>query len=628
MSDTPYLDRFTTNLSQLVREHPDRYGAYGRDIELGRLIRILNQHKKNSAAILGEAGVGKTALVEELVKRINDSDDLLHNTLLDRQVVSLELSALMEATDGGTFASNLHHVIDEVKANPHLLLFIDEMHELIGTGASGQSGMDAANILKPAIGRGEIQVIGATTNTEFRQYIESDNAMERRFDKVLLDEFTPVQTKATLRHVADGLTDLSHVAVPDAALDAVIHFADRYITTHFFPEKAITLLDNAMVEAKMNGKSELSKDEVASIIHERYHVPMSVLTEKDDDRLFQLFDRMKRQVIGQDRALSKIVDSIRVRSAGLGDMSKPLSFLLAGTPGVGKTETAKALATNYFGDDRQLIRFDMSEFKFAKQSMARFAERVAEAVKFHPYSVLLLDEIEKADPMVLDLLLQILDDGRLTNERGQTINFKDLIVIMTTNIGHQLIIERAAKSEAYRTEPNNLVTFEKNFENALLGADLRQEFISRIGAIIIYEPLEIPDVKRIIQLKLNHLDQQAARQGYHLIYQPEQVGKLIPGFTSGEEKVNDHLVKSSPLVDFLVDKGYRKSQGVRPLDDSIMEFVEARLADAILAERRSGKKNGDSFIFRAWGNPPDATHPRGDWNAVVSQAFLEHAEVV
>lgn len=230
--------------------------------------------------------------------------------------------------------------------------------------------------------------------------------------------------------------------------------------------------------------------------------------------------------------------------------------------------------------------------------------------------------------MVLDLLLQILDDGRLTNERGQTINFKDLIVIMTTNIGHQLIIERAAKSEAYRTEPNNLVTFEKNFENALLGADLRQEFISRIGAIIIYEPLEIPDVKRIIQLKLNHLDQQAARQGYHLIYQPEQVGKLIPGFRSGGEKVNDRLVKSSPLVDFLVDKGYRKSQGVRPLDDSIMEFVEARLADAILAERRSGKKNGESFIFRAWGNPPDATHPRGDWNAVVSQAFLEHAEVV
>jgi ATPases with chaperone activity, ATP-binding subunit len=628
MSRTPYLDRFTTNLSQLVRERPDQYGAYGRDVELGRLIRILNQHKKNSAAILGEAGVGKTALVEELVKRINDSDELLHGTLLDRQVLSLELSALMEATEGGTFASNLHHVIDEVKANPQLLLFIDEMHELIGTGTSGQSGMDAANILKPAIGRGEIQVIGATTNTEFRQYIESDNAMERRFDKVLLDEFTPVQTKATLRRVADGLTGLSHVAVPDAALDAVIHFADRYITTHFFPEKAITLLDNAMVEAKMNGKSELSKDEVAAIIHERYHVPMSVLTEKDDDRLFQLFDRMKRQVIGQDRALRKIVDSIRVRSAGLGDMSKPLSFLLAGTPGVGKTETAKALAANYFGDDRQLIRFDMSEFKFAKQSMARFAERVAEAVKFHPYSVLLLDEIEKADPMVLDLLLQILDDGRLTNERGQTINFKDLIVIMTTNIGHQLIIERAAKSEAYRNEPNNLVAFEKNFENALLGAELRQEFISRIGAIIIYEPLEIPDVKRIIQLKLNHLDKQAARQGYRLIYQPEQVGKLIPDFTLGEEKVNEHSVKSSPLVDFLVDKGYRKSQGVRPLDDSIMEFVEAKIADAILAERRTGKKNGESFIFRAWGNPPDATHPRGDWNAVVSQAFLEHSEVV
>lgn len=628
MTTTPYLDRFTTDLSQMVRNHPERYGAFGRDIELGRLVRILNQNKKNSAAIIGEAGVGKTALVEELVKRINVNDPILHDTLLGRQVVSLELSALMEVTDGGSFASNLHHVIDEVKANPKFLLFIDEMHELIGTGSTGQSGMDAANILKPAIGRGEIQVIGATTNAEFRQYIESDNAMERRFDKVILDEFTAVQTKATLARVATTLTAVSGVTVSDEAVDAVIHFSDRYITTHFFPEKAITLLDNAMVEAKLAGKSELSMNEVAAIIHERYHVPMSVLTERDDDRLFQLFERMQHQVIGQDAALRKIVDSIRVRSAGLGDMSKPLSFLLAGTPGVGKTETAKALAENYFGDERQLIRFDMSEFKFAKQSMARFAERVAEAVKFHPYSVLLLDEIEKADPMVLDLLLQILDDGRLTNERGQTINFKDLIVVMTTNIGHQFIIERAAKSEAYRNDANSQVAFEKNFENALLGADLRQEFISRIGAIIIYEPLEIPDVKRIIKLKLSHLDKQAARQGYHLIYDENDVARLIPDFENGREIVNNSSVKSSPLVDFLVDKGYRKAQGVRPLDDSIMEYVEARIADAILTERRTGIKNGSSFIFRAWGNPPDRTHPHGDWRAVVSQADLAIDEVV
>ena len=465
-----YLEAFTTNLNQVIAAQPSEYGAFGRDAELGRLIRILNQHKKNSAAVIGEAGVGKTALVEELVKRILTQDASLHGTLVNREVHSLE-----------------------------------------------------------------IQVIGATTNHEFKQYIESDNAMERRFDKVMLDEFTPGQTKTTLQRIIAATTD--HVAVPDPVIDTIIQFSDRYITTHFFPEKAITLLDNALVAAKMNNHSVLTTTDVASIINERYRVPMSVLTEEDDNRLFQLYERMKGQVIGQNTALKKIVTSIRVRAAGLGDMSKPLSFLLAGTPGVGKTETAKALATHYFGDERQLIRFDMSEFKFAKQSMQRFAERAAEAVKFNPYSVLLLDEIEKADPMVLDLLLQILDDGRLTNERGQTINFKDLIVIMTTNIGHQLIIERAAKSDVYRHDAQHQLTFSKNFENALLGAGLRQEFISRIGATIIFEPLDVPDVKRIIDLKLTKLNQQAQRQGYQLVYRTQDVSQFIPSFTSGQEFV-------------------------------------------------------------------------------------------
>ncbi|WP_407124320.1 AAA family ATPase [Weissella paramesenteroides] len=625
MTTTPYLDRFTTNLNQVVSAQPTKYGAFGRDVELGRLIRILNQHKKNSAAVLGEAGVGKTALVEELVKRILNQDASLHRTLLDRQVISLELASLMETKAGGSFASNLHHIVDEVKANPKILLFIDEMHELIGTGAEGGSGMDAGNILKPAIGRGEIQVIGATTNNEFRQYIESDNAMERRFDKVLLDEFTPQQTLATLQRIVKSLPN--EVEVPKQALDTIINFSDRYMTTHFFPEKAITLLDNALVESKMNNHSVMDEDDIAGIIHERYHVPMPVLTEKDDERLFQLYERMQTQVIGQNAALRKIVTSIRVRAAGLGDMTKPLSFLLAGTPGVGKTETAKAIATHYFGDERQLIRFDMSEFKFAKQSMARFAERAAEAVKFNPYSVLLLDEVEKADPMVLDLLLQILDDGRLTNERGQTINFKDLIVVMTTNIGHQLIIERAAKSDAYRHDPAHQTTFEKNFENALLGADLRQEFISRIGATIIFEPLDVPDVKRIIDLKLSKLNAQAQRQGYQLIYRAQDVTNLIPSFATGREYVDERVIEAHSLIDFLVDKGYRKSLGVRPLDDSIMEFVEARMAEAILNERRTGQVNGHSFVFRAWGAPPDATHPKGDWQAVVTQVDLDTQKV-
>lgn len=627
MTTTPYLDRFTTNLSDLVQQNPDQYGAYGREAELGRLVRILNQQKKNSAAILGEAGVGKTALVEELVKRIATNADILKGTLRQKRIYSLELSALMENLDGGSFASNFHHLVAELKDNPDVLLFIDEMHELIGTGAEGTSGMDAANILKPAIGRGEIQVIGATTTSEFKTYIESDTAMERRFDPILLAEFTPSQTKDALRRVATIMAKQSQVQVSDEVLDQIISFSDRYITTQFFPEKAITLLDNAMAEALLAGRQSITEDDVAKSINERYHVPMPVLMEKDDDRLYQLYDRMKSQVIGQNKALHEIVDGIQVRSAGLGDMSKPQSFLLAGTPGVGKTETAKALATHYFGDERQLIRFDMSEFKYAEQSLQRFSERVADAVKNRPYSVLLLDEIEKADPIVLDLLLQVLDDGRLTNERGQTINFKDLIIILTTNIGHQLIIERSAKSLAYQNDPHNQANFVKDFKNALLGAQLREEFINRIGATIIYDPLAESDVKQIIKLKLARLNQQANRQGYDLIYDPAAVARLIPAFATGtEQNAEGEEIKTYPLVDFLLDKGFRRADGVRPLEAAIKEFVETRLAEAILSERRTGKTNGHSFIFRAWGTPPDATHPRGDWKAVVSQFDLDEAE--
>ncbi|GAK31048.1 ATP-binding subunit of Clp protease and DnaK/DnaJ chaperones [Weissella oryzae SG25] len=627
--DKSYIERFTVNFSELVARDPDKHGAYERGSELRQIVRTLNQERKNSVAIVGEAGVGKTALVEELAKRIKFHPEDVPTNLRNKQILGLELSALMEYQDGATFASNLYNLIDEIKANKDLILFIDEMHELIGTGADGKSSMDAANILKPAIGRGEIQVIGATTLEEYHEYIESDKAIRRRFSRVHLSELTTQQTLDVLKKIKPDFERRIGIEIADGEdlLEAVVSFADRFITTEYFPDKAVTLLDSALSEAKLNKRSFLKFDDIAEIIHEQYFVPMSVLTESDNARLYKLFNRMQADVIGQDAALLKITNSIRVRAAGLGDMSKPISFLLAGTPGVGKTETAKSLARHYFGGEDQIIRFDMSEFKFAKVSMELFIERAAEAVKYHPYSVFLLDEIEKADPMVWDLLLQILDDGRLTDRYGQLINFKDLIVVMTTNIGHSLILDRSERSEAYKQNETNVKTFRQDFESALRGAGMRQELISRIGSVIIYNPLENDDVLRIIDLKMDKLAQQAAKQHYQIVYKPDAVTKLIPTFAEHYEELGEQRQGSYPLTDYLLERGYKRSLGVRPLDDVILENVEALVAEGILKERRTGQSDGHTFVFRTWGNPPDAKHPRGRWETVVTQFELTEEAV-
>jgi ATP-dependent Clp protease ATP-binding subunit ClpA len=625
MVEEDYIERFTTNFSKLVARDPSKYGAFEREGELRQIIRTLNQARKNSVAIVGEAGVGKTALIEELAKKIEFEPTNIPENLRSKTILGLELAALMEYQNGSTFASNLYNLVDQVKANKDIILFIDEMHELIGTGSDGKSGMDAANILKPAIGRGEIQVIGATTLEEYHEYIESDKAIRRRFSRVHLNELTPNQTLAVLTNIKSDFEKRTGVNVPGdkGLLEAIVSFSDRFITTEYFPDKAVTLFDSALSEAKLNEHSFLEFNDIAEIIHEQYFVPLAVLNESDNSRLYNLLGRMKADVIGQDDALKKITNGIRVRAAGLGDMSKPISFLLAGTPGVGKTETAKSLARHYFGGEDQIIRFDMSEFKFAKSSMELFIERAAEAVKYHPYSVFLLDEIEKADPLVWDLLLQILDDGRLTDRYGQLINFKDLIVIMTTNIGHRLILDHDERSNEYKNDESNKQTFSQDFESALRGAGMRQELISRIGSVVVYNPLSDSDILQIIDLKMKKLSAQAAKQNYQIIYKREQIEKLIPTFADNYEEVNGEKTGSFPLTDYLRERGYKRNQGVRRLDEVILDHVEALVAEGILEERRTGISKGHSFVFRTWGDAPDDYHNFGRWDTVVTQFELE-----
>lgn len=630
MTETPYIDKFTVNLSKKVDENRDRYRAFERENETRQLRTILNQERKNSAALIGEAGVGKTAVVNGLAVQL--LEDTIQDDISGRQILLLTLPLLMENSDGQSFATNLQHLLDELIAHQsEYILFIDEMHQLVGTGSAEGSMMDAANILKPAIGQGEINIIGATTLEEFHLTVETDNAMDRRFDKVSIEETNQEQTMAILRKVAASYLDRKQMTITDEQLAFVYRLSSRFMTTQFFPEKAIMLLDSAVTIARMNGESVVTNEHIAQKIQDQYHVPMPVLLENESDRILALPEVLESRVLGQEDALKKIIRRIRSRSAGLSNTNKPLSFLLAGPTGVGKTETAKALAEGLFGSEEDMIRFDMSEFMFAQASKEIFQERLTEAVKFHPYSVLLLDEIEKADPLVLDLLLQVLDDGRLTNKLGRTINFKDLVVIMTSNLGHDAIEEFNANTDVYKEDRKNQQTFLLNFESILRGSGMRREFIKRIGSIVIFNPLDDESILKIIDMKLEKLGRAARQKGYKIIHKPEDIERLLPTFKERFEmvptQVNGQIEKERidayPIREFIKDKGYKSTDGARPLDDAINEYVEDVVAEAILEEQLSGHTEGHTFIFRAHGQAPDATHAFGTWKSVVSQVEQE-----
>lgn len=627
MAESPetIIKRFTVNLTDQVRQNPQHYLAPQRANELRATRTILNQDRKNSVAIIGEAGVGKTAIVEALAAELL-LEERSHDALSDRTIVTLTLPNLMQASQEGSFATNLQNLIDAlIEKKEHYILFIDEMHQLIGTGSSEGSMMDAANILKPAIGRGQIHVIGATTLTEYHQSIEVDGAMDRRFDKVTVAETTPDQTMAILQQVAAEYAQLKHVQTAKSELAFIYKTADRYMTTQYFPEKAIMLLDSATTIAQIAGAETLDRSHIAQKIHASFKVPLDVLLENDSDRILNLPVVLRKRVIGQEKALKKMERYIRARSAGLGDLSKPMSFMLAGPTGVGKTETAKALAQALFGSDNAIIRFDMSEFKYAERSAGLFQERLTEAVKYQPYAVLLLDEVEKADPLVLDLLLQVLDDGRLSNDLGRTVNFKDLLIIMTTNLGHKEIAEFHANAHAFKNDRKHIKTFMANFESVLRGSGMRREFVKRISATIIYEPLSEAAVLQIIDLKLQKLQQKATQKGYTVLVTKEEISALIPSFKQQYEQVKGQRIPSYPINQFLMDKGYASTDGARPLDDAINEYLTDVLAEAVIQERLTGQSDGHTFIFRARGQAPDAQHSFGTWVSIYTQFENKHA---
>ncbi|WP_273705664.1 AAA family ATPase [Leuconostoc mesenteroides] len=616
-NSTPYLDRYTTDISAKVMSEPDKYHAYERESITRRIMVSLMKQIQNAPLLVGLPGVGKTAIVEDLARQLLCPSV---SSLKGKHLVQISLANLMKNSDGESFAHKFQAIIDELIANKDTVIaFIDEIHQIVGTGAeTSGSSLDAGNIIKPALSRDDLQIIGATTTKEFHEYVARDGALMRRFDLIEVPELSFEQTKRVLSKVALQLNN--GIEVTETVQDSIMALSQRYITDRYFPEKAIMLLDGALSVARLANKSSLEDTDVATIIHDDYHVPEYVINQTSDERLLNLLPRLKSQVIGQDTALEKVAMKLTNREAGLADTSKPESFLFMGPTGVGKTETAKQLALNLFGNAQNFIRFDMSEFKFAGTSLERFKDQLTTRVRHTPYAVLLLDEIEKADPEVMDLLLQVLDDGRLSDEYGRVINFKDLIIVMTTNSGATAVMNRDAKSDAVKEDKKRQANFEEQLEIALQSDGYRPEFIARIGAIIVFDVLKVADMVRIVELKLSRLNQKAQGSGFNIVFDTQEVARYIPSFDLGFEYLNGTQEVSSPIANYIADVGYKPSRGVRPIDDTIATYVSDPVSAAIIQKRQGLGQDFDTFIFRAIGNPPSLTSPYGEWQVVVSTA--------
>lgn len=613
-SPTPYLDKYTINLSEKVAKNPDKFQAFERENITQRVLISLVKQIQNSPLLVGLPGVGKTAIIEDLARQLLNTKNPF---LKGKRITQISLANLMNASNGELFAYKLQKIIDELIANRETIIaFIDEIHQIVGTGASNSgSALDAGNILKPALSRDDLQIIGATTTKEFHDYIARDGALMRRFDVVEVPELSYHQTAKLLPKIGPRLNN--SIDVPDDIYEKIMQFSQRYITDRYFPEKAIMLLDSALGAAKVNQHAILTVHDVAHIIQADYSIPEHVIHQTTDDRFQNPYETLKAHVIGQDDQINKLVRKLINRAAGLADTSKPESFLFMGPTGVGKTELSKQLAISLFGAEENLIRFDMSEFKFAGTSLARFKTKLTTQVRHTPYAVLLLDEIEKADPEIMDLLLQVLDDGRLSDDYGRVINFKDLIIIMTTNSGAKAIMNREAKSDEVKNDPKRQANFEEQLELALQGDGYRPEFIARIGAILVFNVLKMPDVVRIVNLKLSQISRKAKQQGFKLIFTIDEVTRRIPSFDLGYEYVDGVRVPSSTAAEYLANEGYKPSRGVRPLDDVIATYVSDPVAEVIMTKRKGDFPDFDTFVFRALGNPP-TNSPYGDWQIVFS----------
>lgn len=639
---TPTLNELARDLTKTAAEgRVDP--VVGREREIRRLTQILSRRTKNNPVLLGDPGVGKTAIVEGLATKLAQNE--VPENLQNKRLMMLDMGSLVAGTKyRGEFENRLKKIIEEIQRDRNVILFIDEMHTIIGAGGA-EGAIDAANILKPALARGEVQIIGATTLDEYQKYVESDSALERRFATITVEAPTPDQTVKILQGLRPRYEQHHHVQLSDEALVAAVKLSDRYITNRYLPDKAIDLMDEAAARVRIDKNDKKSRlaqvnDEIASlaqqiqsaliagdfnqaaalrkqkqardkkaatltkrqatmvtkgeftakvtaedvarVVADWTGVPVTQINKNEGERLINLEETLHRQVVGQDEAVVAVAKAIRRARSGLGDPNRPIgSFMFLGPTGVGKTELAKALAQAVFGSEDSMIRIDMSEY-MEKYSVSRLVGsppgyvgydeggQLTEKVRQHPYSVVLLDEVEKAHPDVFNLLLQVLDDGYLTDSKGRKVNFQNTIIIMTSNLGATALRDEKTVGFGKKELADDYQAMSKKIRETLKQT-YRPEFLNRIDDIVIFHALHQKELHQIVRLLAQKLVQRLADQGIKL--------KITPA-----------------AIDVVAQKGFNPQYGARPLRRALQTEIEDRLSDELL---RGHVAQGDQLTVGA-----------------------------
>ncbi len=590
------IEEFAYDLTRAAREGK-LDPVVGRDNEISRVIEILGRRKKNNPMLIGEPGVGKSAIVEGIAQRIASGD--ISAALARKRVLSLDIASVVAGTKyRGDFEKRLKTIIKEASENPDIILFIDEFHTIVGAGGASGS-LDAANMLKPALARGEFQCIGATTLDEFTKIVEKDGALDRRFQKVVVEPTGVAESIEILRHLKPRYEEFHGISYTDDAIETAVRLTDRYISDKSLPDKAIDAMDEAgsmvrlAIVRKKGTEKVVDSEDIATVVSKMTGIPVNKVAESEGNRIVRMRERLQRRIIGQDEAVDTVVRAIQRNRAGLKDPNRPIgTFLFFGPTGVGKTQLARSLAEYLFDSEENLVRIDMSEY-MEKFSVSRLigappgyvgyeeGGQLSERVRRKPYCVVLLDEIEKAHPDIFNLLLQVMDEGRLTDSNGRTVDFKNTIVIMTSNVGSREI-EAYGNGIGFATAGKNVDTDRRSVVEKAVKKAFPPEFINRVDGQVYFHSLDREAIESIIDIELKDLRQRAMEAGYKLTITPA----------------------AKRLV---ADAGYDPAYGARPLKRAIVRYVEDPVSEFIIGDRIlvSRKKGSDELRTLRVGLSPD-----------------------